>query len=238
VEVWNIVFNQYFCSSSREDLLNGKATLDKLQTPGVDTGMGYERLVTIVQQTASIYETDAFRLIFGDILDNENKKSARIVSDHLRASVFLLSDGILPSNKDRGYILRRIMRRLIVHSRKIGLSKESLLTHMSGIVEYYGDAYPELKTTSTEVAGAFFVEYDKFSKILAEALVKFSKMYEAAKADPASFPLAMAKNAFDLYQSCGLPFDITFDLLEEQDFVYDKSLLRKPVPAKNSAATD
>lgn len=231
VEVWNIVFNEFLCSSSREDLLAGKAELSKLPTPGVDTGMGFERLVTIVQKTASIYDTDAFQTIFGDLLAQDNKKSARIVSDHLRAGVFLLADGVTPSNKDRGYILRRILRRLVVHSQKIELSKNDLLSRIDAVTAMYSTAYPELGINLIVVKDELIKEYDKFSNALRDGLNKFNKMFLVAKNDPAIFVEAMAKNAFDLYQSSGLPFDVTFDLLDESGFAYDRVTLQKKAAA-------
>lgn len=227
VEVWNIVFNEFLCSSSREDLLSGKAELSKLPTPGVDTGMGFERLVTIVQKTASIYDTDAFQTVFGDILKNENQKSSRIVADHLRSTVFLLADGVTPSNKDRGYILRRIMRRLVVHSQKIGLAKSDLLMRVDAVVANYGGAYPEIVNNISVVKNELAKEYDKFSNTLKDGLNKFNKLFTVAKNDPAAFVETMAKNAFDLYQSSGLPFDVTFDLLDESGFAYDRAALQK-----------
>jgi len=227
VEVWNIVFNEFLCSSSREDLLANKAELTKLPAPGVDTGMGFERLVTIVQKTASIYDTDAFQTVFGDLLAMDNKKSARIVSDHLRASVFLLADGVTPSNKDRGYILRRIMRRLVVHSQKLGLTKSDLLNRIDAVVGMYGGAYPEIIKNLAVVKDELAKEYDKFSNALKDGLNKFNKLFAAAKNDSATFVDTMAKNAFDLYQSSGLPFDVTFDLLDESGFAYDRAALQK-----------
>jgi alanyl-tRNA synthetase len=227
VEVWNIVFNEFLCSSSREDLLANKAELTKLPKPGVDTGMGFERLVTIVQKTASIYDTDAFQTVFGDLLSLSNKKSARIVADHLRASVFLLADGVIPSNKDRGYILRRIMRRLVVHSQKLGLSKNDLLVRIEAVVAMYGTAYPEIVNNLAVVKDGLTNEYDKFSNTLKDGLNKFNKLFSIAKNDQLSFVEAMAKNAFDLYQSSGLPFDVTFDLLDESGFAYDRIALQK-----------
>jgi alanyl-tRNA synthetase len=227
VEVWNIVFNEFISSGSRDDLLAGKATLAKLEHPGVDTGMGFERLVVMEQKVKTIYDTDAFQTVFGDVLANANKKSSRIVADHLRAAVFLLADGIVPSNKDRGYILRRILRRLVVHSQKIGLAKSDLLSKIDAVIKMYGSTYPEIIKNETLVKDELTKEYDKFSNTLSEGLGKFNKLFDAAKKNPDDFVKVMARNAFDLYQSSGLPFDVTFDLLEEDDFAYGRSALRE-----------
>lgn len=227
VEVWNVVFNEFVCSGSREDLMIGNAKLEKVKTPGVDTGMGFERLVTIVQQIKSIYDTDVFQVVFGDILKNENVKSARIVADHLRSVVFLLADGITPSNKDRGYILRRIIRRLVVHSQKIGLAKSDLLIKIDAIAALYGEIYPEINSGIAAIKDGLNKEYDKFSQTLAEGLALYNKLYASAKKDTSTFVETMSKNAFDLYQSHGLPLDVTFDLLDEGDLSFDRIVLRK-----------
>jgi alanyl-tRNA synthetase len=227
VEVWNIVFNEFVCSGTREDLMSGNAKLEKVTTPGVDTGMGFERLVTIVQKTKSIYDTDVFQVVFGDILKNENVKSARIVADHLRSVVFLLADGITPSNKDRGYVLRRIIRRLVVHSQKIGLVKSDLLVKIDALAALYGGTYPEITNSLAAIKDGLSKEYDKFSKTLAEGLALYNKLYSSAKNDTSTFVEKMSKNAFDLYQSHGLPLDVTFDLLDEGDLSFDRNVLRQ-----------
>ena len=105
VEIWNIVFNEYFCNSSREKLNNGEATLEKLPVLGIDTGMGFERLVMTVQNKESIYDTDIF--------NGEKIKSERIIVDHIKAAEFMISDGVLPSNTGAGYVLRRLIRRAV-----------------------------------------------------------------------------------------------------------------------------
>lgn len=228
VEVWNIVFNEFFCSSSRDDLLAGKAELKKLPQPGVDTGMGFERLVTIVQKTASIYDTDSFTEVFGDFLSHQNKKSARIVADHLRSTVFLLADGVTPSNKDRGYVLRRIMRRMIAHAGKIGVNDLAVLNDkIDDVAEYYAETYPELRQNIDTVHTEFDKEGYKFFHMYSAGLKKLFKMINDAENNPATFVDVMAKNIFDLYQSHGFTFDISFDIIDEADFDYDKNELKK-----------
>lgn len=229
VEVWNNVFNEFVSSGSREDLLAGKAELRRLDHPGVDTGQGLERLVIMVQKKNSIYDTDAFQTLFGDILANVNVKSARITADHLRAGVFLLADGVVPSNKDRGYILRRILRRLVVHSQKINLKETDLLAKIDAIVSYYGDAYPEIRKNVATVKDEFSKEYNKFNKALADGLKKFEKLYASAKNENNIFVETMGKGIFDLYQSSGLPFDVSYDLLAEKSPELGQEDLRKRV---------
>jgi alanyl-tRNA synthetase len=227
VEVWNNVFNEFISTGSREDLLSGKAHLTPLERPGVDTGMGFERLVVMVQKVKTVYDTDAFQSVFGDILSSANRKSARIVADHLRAAIFLLADGIVPSNKDRGYVLRRVIRRLIVHSQKLGFVKVDLLSRIDAVIKEYGIVYPEVESNLVTVKDELTKEYDRFADTLADGLNKFNRMFAASVKNPDNFVETMAKNAFDLYQSSGLPFDITFDLLDESGYRFDKDALRK-----------
>jgi len=105
VEIWNIVFNEYFCDGSREKLDKGEATLKKLDILGIDTGMGFERLLATVQKKKSVYETDVF--------DNEKTKEARVIADHIKASLFIISDGVVSSNTGAGYVLRRLIRTVV-----------------------------------------------------------------------------------------------------------------------------
>ena len=114
-------------------------------------------------------------------IKNDNKKSARIVADHLRSTVFLLADGVAPSNKDRGYILRRIMRRLVVHSRKLAISQDGLLERVDAVVSYYGEAYPEIVKNIAMVKDGLAKEYDKFSNTLFDSMLKFNKMVAVAR---------------------------------------------------------
>ncbi len=225
VEVWNNVFNEYVSTGSREDLLSGRAELKRLSHPGVDTGMGFERLVIMAQNVKTVFDTDAMKAVFGDILANPNAKSARITADHLRAAVFLIADGVVPSNKDRGYVLRRLLRRLVVHSQKIGLKENDLLEKIDAVCAQYGEAYPEIISNLGTIKDEFSKEYLKFNKTLAEGLRKFDRLYASA-AGKENFAEEMAKGIFDLYQSNGLPFDVSFDLLGEKDSGLDQAEVR------------
>ncbi|TSD03137.1 MAG: alanyl-tRNA synthetase, partial [Parcubacteria group bacterium Greene0714_36] len=209
IEVWNIVFNEFFFPGSREELLSGSLgkKLERLKTPGVDTGMGLERLAMCSQETRTIFETDLFKPFVATLAAFLSESTKRIIVDHARAIVFLISDGVLPSNKDAGYVLRRLMRRYIVRVRGFG---DGYFTLLIKIVDYYKNTYPELKRES--VLSIFKVELDQFEKTLDRGL------YELEKAILLDGPLA-----FKLYQSYGLPFEIIKDLGGERA----KSLSRK-----------
>ncbi len=188
VEIWNLVFNRYYC---RPD---GK--LEKLKTPGVDTGMGLERLAMVVQKKGDIFETDLFSPLAGILPADMDRRAKRIIMDHARAAAFLISDGVIPSNKERGYVLRRLVRRLIVHSRQFSGLAEKLLKQ---IVDSYGPIYPELN--SQTIASVFGEEGEKFEKTLNSGLKELNRL---KKIDAAS--------AFRLYESYGLPYETTKEL--------------------------
>jgi alanyl-tRNA synthetase len=196
IEVWNIVFNQFFCTGSRESLAAGNAELRPLEIPGIDTGMGLERLVMISQNTRTIFETDLFSDVMAQLPDSMDERSKRIVADHARALCFLLADGVRPSNKERGYVLRRLMRRIIVLEHLAGEQRINLVKEcIPVIVGQYHGAYPELHVDV--LLDEWDTEKAKFLKTLKNGLKELSKL---ALIDDAV--------AFKLYESYGLPYEI------------------------------
>lgn len=217
VEIWNIVFNEFFCEGSREELLAGKAKLRPLAVKGIDTGMGLERLAMISQGAKNIFETDLFRTfhprLFGGL---GHERETRIVADHLRASVFLLSDGVRPSNKGAGYILRRLIRRTMMQTRRTGFSEDSLLGLVDGVIKDYG-SYSELESNRDDIKREFVSELEKFSKTLASGIREFfAKFPEWVHSDKSSDFHKIRKisgdDAFYFYQSHGLTLDVIKDL--------------------------
>ena len=190
VEIWNIVFNEYYC------LPDGK--LEKLKTPGVDTGMGLERLAVLLQGKKDNFGTDLLapiaRLLPGDL--DERKK--RIITDHTRACAFLISDGVRPSNKEAGYILRRLMRRIITALYIWEQKNEreySLEPIFEKITQIYGDFYKELNLNI--IKEAFNEENEKFRSTLGRGLKELEKLHEID-----------TQSAFKLYESYGLPYEV------------------------------
>ena len=184
VEIWNIVFNEYFSNVSHEELLKGptnkKDYLQKLPVLGIDTGMGFERLVSIVQKKKSVYETDLF--------NSEKTREERIVADHIKASLFIISDGVIPSNTGRGYILRRLIRRAV------RFSKESLWR----IIKEDKEIYTGIYTLNDE--GEIQKEESKFRETLDRGLKEFKK-----GTDP-----------FVLATTYGFPIELTEELAKEK----------------------
>lgn len=205
VEVWNLVFNEYYC---RKD---GK--LEKLKTPGVDTGMGLERIAMIVQNKKNIFETDLFTDL-GELPTIMDVRVKRIMLDHCRAIAFLISDGVRPSNKDRGYILRRLMRRAMAHFHQsargsfaagdiIGEDFADIERLLSAVVKKYGDFYRELDEGM--VLSVFREENSKFRRAVHNGVRELKKL-----------EMLDAAAAFKLYETFGLTFEIIKDFGGEQ----------------------
>lgn len=217
VEIWNIVFNEFLSDGSREMLLEGKARLAPLATKGIDTGMGLERLVMIVQKKKNIFETDLFEPLVIDLPETVvmDVRVKRIFSDHMRSIVFLISDGVRPSNKEAGYVLRRLIRRVIVLNyfsdylgqvEKVFDGKEKEIPHLidpdvflKKVIDIYRAFYRELDEKATLTT--FHEEEEKFRRTLVAGLRELNKNN---KVD--------AKIAFRLYESFGLPFEVIKDL--------------------------
>ena len=207
VEIWNIVFNEFFCSGSREKLLTGEAKLAPLKTKGIDTGMGFERLVMISQSKKSIFETDLFTSLVGGRsdtpIDEADSLSSewRVMLDHSRAIAFLIADGVRPSNKDAGYVLRRLMRRIIVRESSSQGRIYRAEDVIQKVIDYYGDFYKELLAEKHNIEEVFAEESKKFERTVNNGLRELGKL-----------PVVDAATAFKLYESYGLPYEVIKDL--------------------------
>ncbi|MEK7138926.1 MAG: alanine--tRNA ligase-related protein [Patescibacteria group bacterium] len=183
VEIWNIVFNEYYCTKDFK--------FKPLKNPGIDTGMGLERLAMVVQKKKNIFETDLFAPITSKLPNNLSERQKRIAADHLRASVFLIADGVRPSNKEQGYVLRRLMRRVLSFQ----------VFHIDSVVDIYHNQYPELKNKKMEIISVYKKEQDKFARALYGGGKELEKLN---KVD--------VKEAFRLYESFGLPYEVIKDV--------------------------
>lgn len=184
-EIWNIVFNEYYCSADK--------TLTPLAQKGVDTGMGLERLAMVTQGKASIFETDLFQPIMLALDPTLPDRHKRIAADHSRAAAFLIADEVRPSNKDRGYILRRLLRRAIVFHNDLPRLLEI-------VVAEYGKFYPELERERKNIFSVVADEQAKFGRTLRRGLKELDRMDSVD-----------AKAAFHLYESYGLPYEVIKD---------------------------
>jgi alanyl-tRNA synthetase len=219
VEIWNNVFMQF---NKQED-----GTLAPLSAPNVDTGMGLERTLVALQGKASVYETELFTGILEVInrLSGNNPQatnyklaSSRIIADHLRAAAIMVMDGVEPSNKDQGYILRRLIRRAIRHGRKLGIQSEQLITPVvTAIVESLADAYPRLAELHGVISEKIMAEAQKFEKTLAQGLKEFTKIWDKQTK-------ISGEDAFNLYQSYGFPLEVTQELAAEHGQLVDREV--------------
>jgi len=191
VEIWNLVFNEYYQDKNKN--------LTLLKQKGVDTGMGLERLVMVSQEKSNIFETDLFAPLVNSI-PGRDEKAKRIIADHIKSAIFLILEGILPSNVEQGYVLRRVLRRVIRYGKSMDLI--SLAQKAIGI---YEDVYPELKSKEAEILSVIEKEKEKFAKTLEEGLKQFEK----------------GADAFELYATYGFPVELTMELAKEKGIKID-----------------
>ena len=215
VEIWNLVFMQYN--------KNEKGEYELLPQTNIDTGIGFERLVALLQKKNSAYETDIFEEIIKKIEELsgknylENKKELRIIADHIRSAAFLLSEGVLPSNLGQGYILRRILRRAVRYGKMINLEGDYFGDLVDLVIKKYQTIYPDLLVNQNEIKSAIIEEKIKFEKTLQAGLKKINELLELSQ----SFTLS-SEQVFNLYQSYGFPIELTEEIAAEKGFSIDK----------------
>ena len=172
IEVWNLVFNEYYQDKDKK--------LTSLEQKGVDTGMGLERLAMIIQNKPSVFETDLFEPIL-KLIPSSNIKAQRIIADHVKSSVFLISEDILPSNVERGYVLRRILRRAVRYGKLLNLSRNFLIPLTQKAIGIYQDIYPEVKSKEADILTVIQNEEEKFRKSIQDGLKKSGKIINSKK---------------------------------------------------------
>jgi len=215
IEIWNLVFMQ-FEQISKEKRIN-------LPKPSVDTGMGLERISALLQGTHDNYETDHFKTLIKASSDltnakmtNENIASLRVIADHLRASAFLIAEGVLPSNEGRGYVLRRIMRRGMRHSHVIGRKEPIFYKIVPILIKEMSDSYPELKRGEALITQILKSEEEKFSELLGRGMEILNSSLSKVKNN-----LLPGDLAFKLYDTYGFPLDLTQDILKNKKIKVD-----------------
>ena len=220
VEIWNDVFMQY------NKTADGKFV--PLEHPNVDTGMGVERVTAFMQGVRSAYETELFAGIFAKIKElsgnpeaDFNNRSARIVAEHLRASTFIIGDGVTPSNVDQGYVLRRLIRRAIREARKLGITEAFVSKIAQVVIDEYSPFYPELKEKQEFIFAELNREEEQFGKTLENGIKEFNKLIE-------KFPpnienkIISGRKAFNLYETYGFPLELTQEMAAEKGFKVDE----------------
>jgi len=221
VEVWNVVFSQFDN--------DGKGNYTELAQKNIDTGMGLERLAMVVQDEESIYTVDTNRAILDYIADLSGVKyhadhdkdiSLRILTDHAKSSCFMISDGIMPSNEGRGYVLRRIIRRAVRHGRKLGIKGIFMPEMAKRVIELNKDGYPELEEKSEMILKVLREEEEKFNKTIDTGMNILNGMIEEMQAKKEN--VLSGENAFRLYDTYGFPVDLTEEILNEKGMKLDR----------------
>jgi alanyl-tRNA synthetase len=213
VEIWNLVFNEYNQSKDKN--------LTLLKEKGVDTGMGLERLAMVTQGGESVFNTDLFKPLLSGISEHspdpysQNPHPYRIIADHIKGSVFLASEGILPSNVERGYILRRILRRAMRYGRLLNFPSDFLIPLAKEVIKMYSGAYPELISKEKGIIDVIREEEDKFSKTLERGLRQFEKIAADGDVD--------GSKAFHLFDTYGFPLELTKELAKEKGLNIDEA---------------
>ena len=216
IEIWNLVFDQF------EDLANGSRI--NLKRPGIDTGMGLERIAAILQGVHSNFDTDMFQHIIKAIADMADtdpngplKASHNVIADHLRSICFLIADGVLPSNEGRGYVLRRIMRRAMRHAYMLGVKDPMIYKLLPTLQKEMGEAYPELYTRENLISETIKIEEERFGRTLDKGLKLLDEeISHLGRGDKLS-----GETAFKLYDTYGFPLDLTQDALKNKNIEVD-----------------
>ena len=221
MEVWNLVFTQFDN--------DGEGHYSRLEQTNIDTGMGLERLAVVVQDVDSIFDVDTLRALRDEVCriagvsylqDHETDVSIRVITDHIRSATFMISDGIMPTNEGRGYVLRRLIRRAARHGRKLGIGHAFLADLASAVMEGSKDGYPELVDKKDFIVNVLNNEEKQFNRTIDQGLTILAGMEEKMKAEGKH--VLAGEDAFRLYDTFGFPLDLTQDILEEKGYSVDE----------------
>ncbi|MGE4282270.1 MAG: alanine--tRNA ligase [Clostridia bacterium] len=222
VEFWNLVFTQF----DKDE----QGNYNLLPKPNIDTGMGLERLAAIMQGVGSLFEVDTVKNIMEHVTKvagvkyTENKKtdvSLRVITDHIRSTVFMVSDGVLPSNEGRGYVLRRLLRRAARHGKLLGVEKPFLYEVAETVINESKEAYPELREKSEHIKRVIKVEEERFDETIDKGLIILNQFIEELK--QSNQKMLSGEKVFMLYDTYGFPNDLTREILTEQGMEIDEA---------------
>lgn len=240
MEIWNNVFTQFDN--------DGNGNYEELKQKNIDTGMGLERLASVVQDVDSIFDVDTIFDLRNKVCEMANVEyqkeyktdvSIRIITDHIRSATFMISDGIMPSNEGRGYVLRRLIRRAARHGRLLGIDGKFLATLSETVINGSKDGYPELDEKKDMIFKVLTEEENKFDKTIDQGLNILSDMQKEMEANNSKE--LSGENAFKLYDTYGFPLDLTKEILEEKGFTVDEesfaaAMQKQKETARNSRA--
>ncbi|MXF46935.1 MULTISPECIES: alanine--tRNA ligase [unclassified Raoultella] len=215
IEIWNIVFMQF----NRQ----ADGTMEPLPKPSVDTGMGLERIAAVLQHVNSNYDIDLFRTLIENVAKvtgatDLTNKSLRVIADHIRSCAFLIADGVIPSNENRGYVLRRIIRRAVRHGNMLGAKETFFWKLVAPLIDVMGAAGEELKQQQAQVEHVLKTEEEQFARTLERGLALLDEELSKLKGDTLD-----GETAFRLYDTYGFPVDLTADVCRERDIKVDEA---------------
>ena len=237
IEIWNNVFTQF-----NND---GNGNYEELENKNIDTGMGLERLATVMQDVDSIFDVDTIKAIRDEVCkyanveyETEYKKdvSIRVITDHIRSVTFMVSDGIMPSNEGRGYVLRRLLRRAARHGRLLGIKGAFLAKLSEVVIRESKDGYPELADKKDYILKLIATEEENFNKTIDQGLSILNDMMAEMEAEKKT--VLSGENTFKLYDTYGFPIDLTIEILEEKGFTVDEEGFKEAMEVQRQKARD
>lgn len=237
IEIWNNVFTQF-----NND---GNGNYEELENKNIDTGMGLERLATVMQDVDSIFDVDTIKAIrdevcqYADVQYGEEYKkdvSIRVITDHIRSVTFMVSDGIMPSNEGRGYVLRRLLRRAARHGRLLGIQGAFLAKLSEVVIRESKDGYPELADKKDYILKLIATEEENFNKTIDQGLSILNDMM--AQMEKEKKTVLSGEDTFKLYDTYGFPMDLTIEILEEKGFTVDEEGFQKAMEVQRQKARD
>ena len=237
IEIWNNVFTQF-----NND---GNGNYEELENKNIDTGMGLERLATVMQDVDSIFDVDTIKAIRDEVCkyanveyETEYKKdvSIRVITDHIRSVTFMVSDGIMPSNEGRGYVLRRLLRRAARHGRLLGIKGAFLAKLSEVVIRESKDGYPELADKKDYILKLIATEEENFNKTIDQGLSILNDMMAEMEAEKKT--VLSGENTFKLYDTYGFPMDLTIEILEEKGFTVDEEGFKEAMEVQRQKARD
>jgi len=235
MEVWNNVFTQFNS--------DGQGNYEELLNKNIDTGMGLERLAAVVQDAETIFDVDTIKAIRDRVCeiakveyrkDDKTDVSIRLITDHIRSVTFMTSDGIIPSNEGRGYVLRRLLRRAARHGRLLGIKGKFLSNLALAVISESKDGYPELEEKKDYILKLITVEEDKFDKTIDQGLTILSDMINELIKD--NKKILNGEDAFKLYDTYGFPIDLTKEILEEKGYSLNEDAFNKSMDIQRETA--
>lgn len=235
MEVWNNVFTQFNG--------DGKGGYEELEQKNIDTGMGLERLAVVMQDVDSVFDIDTMKAIRDKVCELSGKTyqkdalddvSIRLITDHIRSATFMVSDGIMPSNEGRGYVLRRIIRRAACHGRMLGIDGTFMARLSATVINESKDGYPELEEKQDFIFKVLTQEEEKFSKTIDQGLAILADMEKEMESKGEK--VLSGEEAFKLYDTYGFPMDLTQEILEEKGFTIDEEGFKKAMEVQRTTA--